>query len=44
MINYKLLQNILVLLALAKECATSVILEEEDWVLVKDDIPSITMF
>lgn len=30
--------------ALAKECATSVILEEEDWVLVKDDIPSITMF
>ncbi|XP_011690300.1 PREDICTED: WD repeat-containing protein CG11141 [Wasmannia auropunctata] len=28
--------------ALAKECATSAILEEEeDWVLVKDDIPSI---
>ncbi|RLU23315.1 hypothetical protein DMN91_003519 [Ooceraea biroi] len=30
---------------LAKECATSAILEEEeDWVLVKEDIPSITMF
>ncbi|KAL6265330.1 hypothetical protein P5V15_002131 [Pogonomyrmex californicus] len=30
---------------LAKECATSAILEEEeDWVLVKDDIPSIAMF
>ncbi|XP_011876244.1 PREDICTED: WD repeat-containing protein CG11141 isoform X2 [Vollenhovia emeryi] len=29
--------------ALAKECATSTVLEEEeDWVLVKDDIPSIT--
>ncbi|KAG5341201.1 Y1411 protein, partial [Acromyrmex charruanus] len=27
--------------ALAKECATSVLEEEEDWVLVKDDIPSI---
>lgn len=51
MISYELLhthiniyiQNI-VFVALAKECATSVILEEEDWVLVKDDIPSITMF
>jgi len=29
------------LVALAKECATSVVEEEEDWVLVKDDIPSI---
>lgn len=35
-------ESILALAALAKECATSDVLEEEeDWVLVKDDIPSI---
>jgi len=32
---------ILILAALAKECTSAVFEEEEDWVLVKDDIPSI---
>jgi len=39
----QILQNSFKISALAKECATTAILEEEeDWVLVKNDIPSIT--